>query len=156
MIHVIDANNLAGKLNLLGQDNFDEKLIEVIKGFYQAKKIAVFLVFDSLDPMGDRIGMDYLTVVYTPRDSYYSSADDKIVELVEMTKEKQVRVITDDLEIIEKVEEIGAKSEKDIQILKATKFAEKIEAKANQEAGREAEIEDQELNNELLEIWQEK
>lgn len=156
MIHVIDANNLAGKLDLLKQKDFDRQLTEIVKEFYAEKKIQVFLVFDSLDPMGDKIRSGYLTIVYTPRDSHYSSADDMIIELVEATTKRQVRVITDDLEIIEKVEEIGEGSDKDIQILKATKFAKQLEFGIERNEIEKGDYEDEELNEELLKAWQAK
>ena len=83
MIYVIDANNLAGKLNILDDENFDKKLISNIKKYFFNKNNSVYLVFDSNDPMGDKYKEDNIAVIYTPRDNYYKGADDKIIELTQ-------------------------------------------------------------------------
>ena len=157
MIHIIDANNLAGKLDLLGEERFDEKLIGMIKEYYRGKKIFVYLVFDSADLMGDRIEMGYLTVIYAPRDNFYSSADDKIIELVEQSEEKQIKVITDDLGIIDAAADEGEKIGKEVQIIKASDLAEKMKAgRARQEKnGKDSpgEEEIKKLNDELFNLW---
>lgn len=162
MKHIIDANNLAGKLKLLDEADFDKQLIELIKEYNRGKTREIFLVFDSLDPMGDKHQEDNVTIIYTPRDDYYSSADDKIVELVRnFKKEKQVAVITDDIEIKEKIKKINLDNDSDIILEQATDFAKKLEKffekqldkdLINDEEGMSKEDKD-EVNKELLDIW---
>ncbi|RLC38288.1 hypothetical protein DRH27_02655, partial [Candidatus Falkowbacteria bacterium] len=63
MLYIIDANNLAGKLKMLGEENFDKKLRDLIKEYFKKKKSLVILVFDSSDPMGDKITDGNITLV---------------------------------------------------------------------------------------------
>jgi predicted RNA-binding protein with PIN domain len=162
MIYLIDANNLAGKMGLLGEKDFDEKLIGILKSVYGGKGTRIILVFDGADLMGDKYQDGNIEVIYTPKDSYYKSADDKIRELVISLKSKvkdEIRVITDDREIIDEVEKLVGLNSK-IKILRASDFAEKLKMMEEQ-----VEIEDEEddknlsdedvkkINNELLRIW---
>lgn len=154
MNYIIDANNLAGKLDLLEEESFDKKLIEVIKNYFQGKKIKVYLVFDSADLMGDRFEEENITVFYTPRDSYYNSADDKIVELtkkyLENSKE-EINVVTDDIELKNKIKKISEKTNK-VFLQQATSFAEKIKIDI-QEVDDLSDNEKDKINDELLGIW---
>jgi hypothetical protein len=161
MIFIIDANNLAGQLGLLSKKDFDRELISIIKIYLENKKISVFLVFDGRDDMGDKFKEGLLTIIYTPKDSYYKSADDKIIELVLSLQSKikdEIRVITDDREIINEVEKI-AENNNQIRILKASDFAAKL--KIADEHSEDDEAKDKNLSNEeikkindeLLKIW---
>lgn len=154
MINIIDANNLAGKLNLLGEENFDEKLIELVK---QYKKSKYILVFDGRDNMGDKFERENITVIYTPKDSFYKSADDKIVELAKiyLNSGEGAKIITDDLEIISKVEKIINDSGGKINLEKATTFAQKlISYLENKEKEKDlADDETEEINQDLLKVW---
>jgi predicted RNA-binding protein with PIN domain len=162
MIFIIDANNLAGQLGLLAHKDFDRELISVMKIYLENKKIKVFLVFDGRDNMGDKYEEGYLTIIYTPKDSYYKSADDKIIEIVLNLKsddKDEIKVITDDREIIQEVEKIAGNNSK-IKILKATDFAIKLNG-LRKEIIDEDEEDDKNLsdnevekiNRELLDIW---
>jgi len=164
MINIIDANNLAGKLNLLGEEAFDEKLIRLLG---QYKKSKYILVFDGIDRMGDKYEMDNITVIRTPKDEFYKSADDKIVELAkkylhsgplrrsESEASEGAKIITDDLEIIGRVEKIMNDSGGKIVLEKATLFAQKLKSyleNKNEEKDL-AEDETEEINDELLNEW---
>ncbi len=167
MLHIIDANNLAGKLNLLEEDNFDKKLFAIIKEFFFGKKNEIFLVYDSADLMGDKFTDGFINVVYTPRDSFYNSADDKILELAEdyaRTKKDELAVVTDDLEIIDKIEKMkNTTGLKKIKVIKATDFAQLIDYKLSKQKPEEKSNEDdsrglsnksiENINDELLRIW---
>lgn len=155
MHYIIDANNLAGKLKILDRENFDKELIVIIKEFFGAKKHRVDLVFDGRDNMGDKFADGNVNIIYTPRDNYYRNADDKIVELVNNDDEGLehgfVFVITDDLELIERV---GKVSEK-IQIIRAGEFAKSIVLQsevAEVDAVLNSEEED-EITKEMFELW---
>jgi predicted RNA-binding protein with PIN domain len=167
MLYIIDANNLAGKLNLLEEDNFDKKLFEIIQEFFSGKKNEIFLVYDSADLMGDKFTDGFVNVVYTPRDSFYNSADDKILELAEdyaRNKKDELAVVTDDLEIIDKIEKMkNMTGLKRIKIIKATDFAKLINYKSNRQKPEEKASDDDSrglsdknidnINDELLKIW---
>ena len=45
MHFIIDANNLAGKLKMLAQDDFDRKLIDMIREFNRDRGVNITLVF---------------------------------------------------------------------------------------------------------------
>ena len=128
MPYLIDANNLAGQLNLLDEDDFDEKLIEIIKeyikqtntrrrqGYSGQRKI--ILVFEGTDSMGDKAVDGNLIIIRAPRDDYYKNADIKIIELINNEeKPEQLVVISDDREILEAAREAGC------PIKKASYFA---------------------------------
>jgi len=163
MTYIIDANNLAGKLELLSEDDFDKLLIKIVKDFFSEKKIEVFLVFDPRDALGDKINDNFLTVVYTPRDSYYKSADDKILEICEsiLKKDKdEVSLVTDDLEIIKKAKTVSEDYDKSkLFIVKATDFAKRInfeKYKKDSKANKNYDLDEDEIddiNEELLSIW---
>ncbi|MCK5416198.1 hypothetical protein KAI92_02100 [Candidatus Parcubacteria bacterium] len=130
MKYIIDANNLAGKLDLLGEENFDKLLIKRIRCYNKIKKKKIVLVFDSLDFMGDKFEDDGLTIIYTPRDNFYNGADDKVVEILKNEiKSKDwegLTSVTDDVEIIQKIEKINLNNEKEIRIIKASDFAQTL------------------------------
>lgn len=154
MINIINANNLAGKLNLLKEVNFDEKLIELMGRYKKSKYI---LVFDGRDNMGDKYERGNITVIYTPKDSFYKSADDKIVELAKkyLNSGEGAKIITDDLEIISKVEKIINDSGGKISLEKSTVFAEKLNTylENNREEKNLADDEADEINQDLLKAW---
>lgn len=159
MLYIIDANNLAGKLNLLKEDNFDKKLIESIKK-YSLDKNNYCLVFDSNYFMGDKFVVGNIEAIYAPRDNFYKSADDKILELAKNATEKiETIVITDDIEIIEKIKKLNYEKINQIKIIRSTDFAQKIKRrfKKREEDGKsEKELDDKitdDINNELLNIW---
>lgn len=182
MIYIIDANNLAGKLGLLPVKDSGQELIGIVKGFFLDKRIEVFLVFDSLKYMGDRIRDGNLTIIQSPRDKFYSSADDKIVELVwqftGVSRDFDIRVtdpdldpvrneivmVSDDLEVIAKVEEIQKKvGLSKLRIERASDFAVRMEARRSGKEFRKNAVEDEDrgldedaigdINNDLLKIW---
>ncbi len=108
MPYLIDANNLAGTLNLLEENNFDEKLIKIIENFIKRYNKKIVLVFEGLDPMGDKVIENNLTIIRSPRDDYYKNADVKIIELIRTAeKPEQLVVITDDREILDAARKAG-------------------------------------------------
>ncbi len=149
MPYLIDGNNLAGKLHLLGQLNFDQELIIIIKDFLSLKDKKAILVFDSNDPLGDRYTEDNLTVIYTPRDAVYANADDKIIELMENEKKPQDWiVVSDDMKIIDAAQKL------DIDIILATEFAKKLVPGIEVEDEDElSESEQNEITDELMDEW---
>ena len=159
MKSIIDANNLCGKLNLLEQKDFDKKLIEVIKEYNQGKGNEIFLVFDSADYMGDKYSEGNITIIRTPKDDFYKSADDKIVELAQKYAGEELVVVTDDLEIKEKIKNISIELGENIRLEQATDFANKIQNKIKIDSGRKEEKSDlsetdvAEINKDLLKYW---
>jgi predicted RNA-binding protein with PIN domain len=165
MIYLIDANNLAGKMGLLGEDEFDVKLVRIIENWLGDKGNKVVLVFDSLDPMGDKRVSGNLTVVYAPRDedAYPNAADDKIVELLErMAGEKdEITVVTDDSGLTDR-SRVFSDSSRKIMIESSAHFAPKIlrprdRSKLGNTEGARGLREDQihDINDELMRRWSE-
>lgn len=156
MKYIIDANNLAGKLNLLDEKDFDKKLLEILKDFFKGKKIEVYLVFDSADTMGDKYKDGIFNVIYTPRDNFYNGADDMIIEIINKDISKAMVLVTDDLELISKIEDIEAAAGISIKKIKSTYFAEKVYAKIDKYDIITHELSDKEKDEitvEFLKIW---
>ncbi|MCD4761361.1 NYN domain-containing protein [bacterium] len=168
MTYIIDANNLAGKLKILGEVNFDKKLIRIIKDYNQGKGRQIMLVFDGYDSMGDKIVInEKFTVIYSPRDRYCSSADDKICELVEriggsdknFPGNNEYVIVTEDNELINRIEKIKEQTKQSIKTEATLKFIERLRKRWEEEE-KELEnrgLEDRQvnkINKELLKIWQ--
>lgn len=164
MIYIIDANNLAGKLGILFQDSFDREMIKIMKDYFVGKKMKIVLVFDSNEPMGDKIIDDNVEIIYTPRDNYYNSADDKILEIAinEINSgagNNQITVVTDDIDLRESVQAAADKKDYSINLIRSTDFAFKILNKKRQEEyvlederGLDAEDEER-ITKDLLGRW---
>lgn len=170
MRYIIDANNLAGQLDILDEENFDLKLIELIKQWLGDFKHQVFLVFDSLDPMGDKQVLGNLTVIYAPRDNYYQSADDKIIELAEdigaIPSNKAgkhgspLQVITNDRDLIKAVKKTSEQNGRNVKFTSTADLAQKLKTNINKvddshEDGQRGLSDSQvrQINKELEEIW---
>jgi predicted RNA-binding protein with PIN domain len=160
MLYIIDANNLAGKLKMLGEKDFDRKLIQIFIEYLKIKDKEIELVFDGVDSVGDRkIVNDRLTVVFAPKDEFYDSADDKIVEMVERIvnrEDKDITVVTDDAGLKKRIEEISARFGKKIEFERATWWAGKLIVKTEAEEAEEKELSREEvksINQELLNFF---
>lgn len=162
MIYIFDANNLAGKLKMLGAKHFDKLLINRVEKYFTGRKNQVILVFDGQDIMGDKITVnEYLTVFYSPKDDYYESADDKIVEIVDRlaTRTKdQVTIITDDIELKKRIAKIQEETDLQIILERATSWAEKILREKNKntvdnETRGLSSDEVNKINQDLLKEW---
>lgn len=159
MNYIVDANNLAGALGLLSEEDFDQKLIESLKKFNEGKGRKIFLVFDGGERMGDRISVENnIEVIYTPRDDYYKSADDKIVELVSLNLcGNELIVISDDIELQTRVKKISEEKNVRITIEKASDFVVRLNNKIIKNKNKEnSGLSKDEMNNidkELLNLW---
>lgn len=162
MIYIIDANNLAGKLHILDEPDFDKDLIALINNWIGEKKHKAHLVFDGVDIMGEKFPVGKVNVIYAPKDSHYQSADDKIIELVDelaLVAHEKIILVTDDAGIIAKVLERQNLNRYKHQILfeKATLFAEYLHysLEAGDDRGDE-QLDDNtvdKINKELSALW---
>ncbi|MFH1744771.1 MAG: NYN domain-containing protein [bacterium] len=160
MHYIIDANNLAGVLGILFEDDFDEKLVGIIKDYNKGKSKKISLVFDSADNMGDKYSIGNIDVIYTPRDNYYKSADDKIIELLKnicenLKNKDEVVVITDDIELRELAKKASEKN-RNVYFQKATDFAIKLNKNLYSQGYGDEKINDDEIkkiNDDLLRLW---
>ncbi|OGF25631.1 hypothetical protein A2227_00265 [Candidatus Falkowbacteria bacterium RIFOXYA2_FULL_47_19] len=171
MHFIIDANNLAGKLKMLGQDDFDRKLIDMIREFNRDRGVNITLVFDGTDKMGDKILIDHnLTVIYSPKDDFYRSADDKIVEMVRGSfisgdfagAERGIVVVTDDNLLRQRLEAAAGETRYGVRLERSTDWAERIIRKkekideADNDDKNKGGLSDGEiygLNEKLKKIW---
>jgi len=154
---------VAGKLKMLGEENFDKKLIEMVRVYNQERNSPVLLVFDGREQMGDKIVIGpLLTVRYSPRDDYYESADDLIAEIVERNlnrKKEEITVITDDVGLKKRIEKIQEQFGGNVILERATRFAEKLKRLETQidemEDGERglSEGERENINEDLLKLW---
>jgi len=151
-------------MKMLGEENFDKILIDKILKYNQGKKRKIVLVFDSRDPMGDKITVNSeVSVVYAPHDKFYKSADDKICELLEnvgtafsgLKENDEYKVISEDNDLINRVNKISERINKKIDILKSSKFANQINFKEKKEDNDDELAKDKEekINEELMKIW---
>lgn len=171
MIYIIDANNLAGKMDLLKEKDFDKILIEIINDYFVNQKNKVYLVFDSADPFGDKYAKKNITIIYAPKNELYTTADDKIIELFnkKLFDEKvkdEMTLITDDNGIIKEIIEMkDGQGGKKIKVVSATSFAERL---VGDEEFDEDDLQDDmdgrgldigkinKLSDELLGLWKNK
>lgn len=152
MHYVIDANNLAGVLGILDNDDFDLQLTNSVKSFFKDKNIKVDLVFDSSDYFGDWRQDDNLNIFYTSRDEQYNCADDKIVEIVEnsINDKNDIIVVTNDIDLQNRVNSV--------KIENSSKFALKLFKKYNinvngiKKCGL-SNNDIREINQEIMEIY---
>lgn len=146
---------------MLGDKNFDKRLILIVCKYNKLKNKRITMVFDGIDPVGDKVEVgDNVTVIYSPKDKYYKSADDKIIELVEQKMAStKITVITEDIGLkkaIEKIqEEVGGR---EIRFKKTSRFVEELKAlNASEEAddGRRglSDGDIKKINDELLKFW---
>ncbi|MFA5318527.1 MAG: NYN domain-containing protein [Patescibacteria group bacterium] len=149
MPYLIDANNLAGKLGILREPDFDQRLVEIMRAYAESAGKKIILVFDSNDLLGDRYTEDNVTVIYTPRDAIYENADDKIIELMEQEKKPgDWIVISDDTKILDKADDLG------IDSMLARDFARKLNPDIKIENEDElSESEESEITDELMDEW---
>jgi len=153
MLYLIDGNNLAGELEILGEKDFDKKLIGLIEKKNQVQPRRVVLVFDSVDRMGDKFEDGKITIIYAPQDDYYQGADNKIIELAEIyDKEKNnVFVVTNDIDLGEKVKKIND-FQNNIKIIKARDFAKIFDASNSVDNKIDSETEAF-ITEEFLDLW---
>ncbi len=132
MRYLIDANNLAGELNILDLDKFDLFLIKEIKKFIGNRNILVDLVFDPIDSLGDQSCNGNINIVYTPKDSYYNCADDKIVEIFSkiIKDNNEIVLVTSDVNLKARISEILSDfCNKNVEFQKSSDFVLKLEKK---------------------------
>lgn len=167
MICVVDANNLAGKLGLLDEPEFDKLLAEIAGEYFSRREMEAFLVFDSNDPMGDKVKEGNMNIVMAPRgERPYSCADDKILEIIEKKINSddfkdEITVVTDDNELKDRVSELaeGSGLANSIHLLSCAAMAErinKVSEGVNDEYFAEEKLsddEEREVNDELRDIW---
>ena len=157
MPYLIDGNNLAGKLGILKEPDWDQTLILILQNYIERMQKKAIVVFDSADPLGDRYSEGDITIIYTPRDAVYDNADDKIMEL--MNNEKRPEdwvVITDDVKILDEADKL------DIKTILATDFAKKLmpsekldsdELLDEEEVGILSNEDRQDITDEMMEEW---
>ena len=150
-------------MDLLEDKERNQKVIESLSEYFQSSRKQIWLVFDSVDPMGDKYTQYGMTVIFSPRDGYYSSADDKIMELIDNDLGQEMTVVSDDIEIRKKVEELNYKGYNTLNTKKASELASEIEDnKTRQENGdidkgvNLSKDELDEINEELLKKFKRK
>jgi len=178
MLYLVDANNLAcqafGTQKGKPVEDFDLKLIELLTACSRQKNKKWALVFDSPDPYGDKYEYKGLTVMYVPRDQQYSCADDRIIELaglfsgriskpsppVFLQEAYELTVVTDDSEIRQAVDGLAKDSRRPLHLQTAADLAGKLVSadrpsdKQDDSSRDLSEEEVNDINRELLDIWQ--
>ena len=137
---------------MLREKDFDKTLIDTIKNSKFVLRNKFVLVFDSNDIMGDRVKENNLTIIYTPRDSYYKNADDKIVEEAKKLK-NDFTLVTDDLDLTQKIKDLKLKN---FNIKKASSMAKELLNAVEVDLEDRTELNDEEMDeitDEFREIW---
>lgn len=183
MNFIIDANNLAGKLGLLGEADFDRRLIERVREWLGTKEKQVVLVFDSLEIMGDRESFGSLEVIYSPRDGYSRTADERIIglfrewgqalraerqgrdayvsPLIKRLRHNELYFVSDDIDLRQRIDALRQEIDERIILMGTDEFIAIMERRNLMEKS-EAEEDDrgldealvENINDELLDIWQ--
>ena len=163
MMYIIDGNNFAGAWGVLEQNNSSLQVVEVLSEYFQNRRQKVILVFDSSDYLGDKYIKNGLLVIHSPRDDYYTCADDKILELAEHYCQQKLIVVSDDIEIRKKVEELRDKGCINLDNQRATELVSDIKyfqaKKEKQKIDNNRGLSDDkvdEINKELLEKFRRK
>ena len=158
MYYLIDGNNLAGALGLLDESDFNEILIELVEDFLDDNRKKVILVFDSNNSMGDYFEKERLKIIYSPRDKFYESADDKIVELARAEDpDEGLILVTNDIEIKNEIEVINKEQNRrnEIIILGSDEFKSEL-GEEDVISNDDEELDDSDvdkINNELMREW---
>ncbi|PLX26836.1 hypothetical protein C0583_06095 [Candidatus Parcubacteria bacterium] len=175
MNYLIDANNLAGKIGILDEEDFDMLLVEKISKWLGDKQKKIILVFDSLEKMGDKRIDGEIISIYTPRDEYYNNADDKIIEITreweDFIKDQDIKInkslfelldkegltfVSDDIDLTNKIEKVREEGVR-VKIIKNDIFLDILDRKTNKESedgDRDLESDEiKKINDELLEKW---
>lgn len=166
-MYIIDANNLAGRIGILEEENFDKMLMGMVGDHFSNGNNDVFLIFDSSDPMGDKKEENGIKIIFAPKDGKnYFCADDKILEIVKNNLEspdfrEEISVVTDDNELKQKILILAEETEcqKRIHLLSCSEMVERINKSAegvNDDFFEPRELDDRdqaEINEELSDIW---
>ena len=130
------------------------KSIDKLSFFASEKRCDIYLVFDSVDPLGDKIEKDNLKIIYTPRDTYYKNADDKILELLSsFLKNDEVILVTNDLDLKGKAikEDLKKGGENRLKIEDANDFVLRLNKKVTLEGEDDLSEDDKsDINKEML------
>jgi predicted RNA-binding protein with PIN domain len=160
MPYLIDANNLAGKLNILGEKDFDQKLASILSHYLNLRHKKIILVFDGFGTVRENYH-ERLKVYYAGENYSGRSADEAIIELVMRSKAPQDNIIvSDDLEIREEIGRIARLRGVKIKIAGAKHFAAelfRVVEGAEQDVDNEDELSDdkkKEITDELMNLWQ--
>ncbi len=168
MPYLIDGNNLSYALARLSKKdnfvpekncNFVDDLVDILEKFNQKRKQKIFLVLDSPDGFMDQYERNLIKIIYVPRNEIYSSADDKIIEILfNFFKDKRgysFTLISDDKELCQRARNI-LKNDR-LFIKSAFYFAKQLLSCFSQ---KEDNFNDNQwkdnLTEELLEIWSNK
>ncbi len=164
MPYLIDGNNLSYALARLSKNdnfipekncNFVDDLVDILEKFNQKKKQRIFLVLDSPNGFMDQYKRNLIKIIYVPRNEAYSSADDKIVEILFNFKNKRgysFTLVSDDQELCQRARNI-LKNDR-LFIKSAFHFAKQLLFYFPQ---KEDDFDDNQwkddLTEELLKIW---
>jgi hypothetical protein len=158
MPYLIDANNLAGKMNLLGENDFDWKLFLIVSRFANLKNKKIILVFDGYGNVADA---GTTKVIYAKGDYGFNSADEKIIDMIRYAKSPEdYIVVSNDHGIVNEIHKFNEEKRLKIQIASASDFAGRVRAVLDGAAKDEPIDEDKlnkdevdKINDELLKIW---
>jgi hypothetical protein len=158
MPYLIDANNLAGKLGLLGEKDFDQKTLLIVSGFALARNKKIILVFDGAGNLADT---QNINVIYARGDYGFDSADEKMIDMIRFARQPEdYIVVTNDQGIIRVVEKLNEERNLRIKLERAEDFARRIrannDARLVDEGDEKEELsaeEVDEINKELLKEW---
>jgi hypothetical protein len=156
MNYLIDANNLAGAMDILDDPNFDELLIETMENFNTDKQRSIFLVFDGIDNMGDKYNAkNNVVVIRSPRDDHYKTADDKIIEMFHNNEcGNEPIIVTDDIELKNSIKKISESMSIKVTLIQATDFAARLKEPNYQNSDKIlSQKSKQKINDELLDLW---
>lgn len=150
MPYLIDANNLAGKLGILSEVDWHENLLETLERLALEKNKKIVVVFDSIDPLGDKYELGLLTVVIAPRYANFT-ADDKILEIIEAHHNpEELTLVTDDYDLTQKARRLNCSIKSAEIMAKELLFDATIISNEKDLPAAETE----QLNAELLKLWQ--
>jgi hypothetical protein len=161
-MYLIDGNNLAGALGMLGQNDCNQKLIRVLSGFLGGGQKKATIIFDGYGPGCAPHSRGGIRIEYASDSANWrESADDKIVFILRrVNRGMAITVITDDRELRDRVLRSAEEQDRKVEIISASEFAKRIHERnlpaesSIDDKGSLSENEIRELNEELLTSWQ--
>jgi predicted RNA-binding protein with PIN domain len=158
-MYIIDGNNLAGKLGMLDKRTFNRELVEMVADYFMGKNKKVLVVFDGHGSMDFPVSLRGVDVHFAGDFPYArESADEKILAIIARGKRGESFIlVSEDSELQAASKRTAKKSGVEIQIVKASFFAQSLtHGKNAEQVGDEKSLsprDEEYLYEDLVKEW---
>jgi len=159
MPYLIDANNLAGKLAILGRDDFDIYLTGILAQYVAIKNKKIILVFDGMGALANDYG-ENIKVIYA-LDNYGSETADDVMEDIigKSINPRDYIIVSDDIDLRNRVEAIARRKGSKLKMISTTSYANEItntiryNSEVDESSDDLSDSEKRKINEELYNAW---